>query len=299
MKKKMRKLLTTTTIILAICSAMVGQNLPTTNLYMFDIQKESDSLYLFKNPKFLSNFNSRGYNNQPAFMSENELYITVGIPGEGQTDIYKLDLKNNTRMQVTRTKESEYSPTLMPDANNFSSVRVELDGKQSQRLWSFPFSRSNNGKPFFPGVTNIGYHYWLDNYRVALFIVGEPAYLAVGDVRDGSIQDLTTDIGRGFQTSPAGNLAYIHKATESTWYIKEMNNQTLRSRIIAPTLAGSEDFCVLADGTILMGRGYKLYKYHPKKDTEWLEIGDFRYYGINAITRLAVNSKGKLVLVGS
>ena len=295
----MRKLFASITFLSAFCSVLIAQDLPTTNIYMFDIEKESDSLYHFNNPKFLTDFNANGYNNQPAFMSENELYLTVGLPGAGQTDIYKLDINDKTKLQVTRTQESEYSPTLMPDNRNFSAVRVELNDQQAQRLWSFPFSRANNGKPFFPTVTNIGYHYWLDNYRVALFVVGDPAYLAVGDVRDGSIQDLTTNIGRGFQTSPAGNLAYIHKATESTWYIKEMNNETLRSRIIAPTLPGSEDFCVLPDGTVLMGRGYKLYKYHPKKDTEWLEIGDFRYYGINAITRLAVNGKGKLVMVGS
>ena len=110
---------------------------------------------------------------------------------------------------------------------------------------------------------------------------------------------IDADIGRGFKTSPAGNLAYIHKATESAWFIKELNKETLRSRIIAPTLEGSEDFCVMSDGTILMGRGNKLYKYHPKLDTEWFEIADFRYYGINAITRLAVNSRGQLALVGS
>ena len=295
----MGKGLYTILFLFTICSVTIAQNLPKTNLFLFDLEKESDSLYNFTNPRLLTDFNSDGYNNQPAFMSEHELYLTVGFPGDGQTDIYKLDIEKKTKLQVTRTAESEYSPTLMPDGRDFSTVRVEMDDRQSQRLWSFPFSRSNNGKPFFPSVTNIGYHYWLDNYRVALFIVGEPAYLAVGDVRDGSIQDLTTDIGRGFQTSPAGNLAYIHKATESTWYIKEMNNETLRSRIIAPTLEGSEDFCVLPDGTVLMGRGHKLYKYHPKKDTEWFEIGDFRYYNINAITRLATNGKGQLVMVGS
>jgi len=281
------------------CSLATTQNLPNTNIFLFDLEEESDSVFNFNNPRLLTDFNGDGYNNQPAFMSDSELYLTVGIPGDGQTDIYKLDIEKMTKLQVTRTAESEYSPTLMPDGRSFSSVRVEMDNKQSQRLWSFPFSRTNNGKPFFPSVTNIGYHFWLDNYRVALFIVGEPSYLAVGDVRDGSITDLTTNIGRGFQTSPAGNLAYIHKATETTWYIKEMNNETLRSRIIAPTLEGSEDFCVLPNGTVLMGRGSKLYKFHPKKDIDWLEIGDFRYYNVNAITRLAVNSRGQLVMVGS
>ena len=277
----------------------LGQNLPNTNLYLFDVKKTGDSTFAFTNAQYLSDFNPDGYNNQPCFMSDDELFLTVGYPGDGQTDIYALDLSKNTKLQVTRTAESEYSPTLMPDGRNFSSVRVELNTGQAQRLWSFPFSRQTNGKPVFPNILNIGYHYWLDSYRVALFIVGEPSYLAVGDVRDGSMEKLTTDIGRGFKTSPAGNLAYIHKATESAWFIKELNKETLRSRIIAPTLEGSEDFCVMSDGTILMGRGNKLYKYHPKLDTEWFEIADFRYYGINAITRLAVNSRGQLALVGS
>lgn len=295
----MRKSLSTVVLILAVICSALAQDLPNTNIYLFDIEKKNDSTFLFQNGKFLTDFNKDGYNNQPFFFSDTELYITVGFPAEGQTDIYSLNLQNNTKLQVTRTAESEYSPTIMPDKSDFSAIRVELDANNSQRLWSFPVSRKDNGQPVFPNTIGVGYHYWLDNYRLALFMVDAVNYLAVGDIRDGKLEELTTNIGRTFKKSPAGNLAYVHKTSETTWFIKEMDKETLRSRVIAPTLAGSEDFAVLPDGTVIMGRGSKIYKYHPKKDNEWLEIADLRFYNINSITRLAVNSVGQIAIVGS
>ncbi|RMG77666.1 MAG: hypothetical protein D6714_19480, partial [Bacteroidetes bacterium] len=237
--------------------------------------------------------------NQPCFVRNNELLLSVRMAGDNQNDIYLLNLEKKTKLQVTKTAESEYSPILMPDKFHFSCVRVELDPNQTQRLWRFPLSRQNNGKPVFEYLVDVGYHEWLDAARVVLFIVAEPAnYMVVADTRDGSTQQLTSDVGRCFKKLPNGNIAYIHKATDKTWFIKELDAQTLRSEIIAPTLPGSEDFAVLKNGTFLMGRGTKLFKLQPGKDDDWVETGDFREYNFSSITRLSVSDDGKLALVG-
>ena len=99
----MRKVLYFIALMIAFGGTMMAQGLPNTNVYLFDIKKESDSLYQFSNPKLLTDFNSEGYNNQPCFMSDDELFITVGYPGEGQTDIFALDGAKRTKLQVTRT----------------------------------------------------------------------------------------------------------------------------------------------------------------------------------------------------
>ncbi len=276
-----------------------AQDIPTTNIYLFELEQESDSVFLFKSPKYLTDFNKDGYNNQPCFIRENELLISVRKAGEEQNDIYSLNLEKGTKLQITKTVESEYSPTLMPDLYNFSSIRVEADENGTQRLWQFPISRQNDGKPVFEYLIDIGYHQWLDKYRVVLFIVDEPNYMVIADVREGSTEQLATNIGRSLKIMNNGNLAYIHKPTDSVWYIKELNSRTLRSEIIVETLPGSEDFTIMADGTFLMGRGTKLFKFHPEKNENWIEIGDFRDYNISSITRLEVSKGGKLALVGS
>lgn len=295
----MKSLFITIIFCLGASLLLFAQDLPVTNIYLFELEQESDTVILFKSPRYLSDFNPKGYNNQPCFIRENELLISARMVDSDQNEIYSLNLEKGTKLQVTKTVESEYSPTLMPDQFNFSAIRVEADENGTQRLWQFPISRQNDGKPVFEYLIDIGYHQWLDKNRVVLFIVSDPNYMVVADVSDGSTQQLSTNIGRSFKMLKNGNLAYIHKATESTWFIKELNSKTLRSEIIVQTLQGSEDFTIMADGTFLMGRGSKLYKYHPQKNEDWIEIGDFRDYNISSISRLEISKGGKLALVGS
>ena len=286
-------------ILIGTSFSIHAQNdIPSTNIYLFEIDQENDTLFNFTNAKFLTNFNTDGYNNQPCFIRDNELLFSARTAGQNQNDIYLLDLEKGTKLQITKTAESEYSPILMPDKFHFSSVRVELDDNGTQRLWRFPLSRQNNGKPVFDYLVDIGYHEWLDERRIVLFIVGEPNYMVVADTRDGSTQHLASNIGRAFKKLPNGNLAYIHKATESTWFIKELDKTSLRSEIIVETLAGAEDFAIMKNGTYLMGRGAKLFKFMPNQDEDWVEIGDFRDYNFSSITRLAISGDGKLALVG-
>lgn len=278
-------------------NTLSAQAPPNTNIYLFQIEQLTDSLIQVNNPQLLTNFNAQGYNNQPRFFSDDELYFTSQQPAQQQPDIYAFNLRRNTKTQITNTPEGEYSPTLTPDASYFSAVRVEADDAGTQRLWEFPTDRNNNGKPVFKYVKGVGYHYWLNNYQVAMFIVGEPNTMVVGDTRTDKTLQIATNIGRCFQDLPNGNMAYVHKENDYTYYIKSFNPYSRKSKTIVKTLPGSEDFAVLPEGTIIMGKGSKLYKYHPAYDTDWLEISDLRYYNIRKISRLAVSDDFKLALV--
>jgi len=276
-----------------------SQAQPVSNVYLFDMEQLNDQEFRFSNPQYLTNFNPEGYNNQPAFFSDDEIYLSVQEKGMSQPDLYLLNLRNKTRTLVTQTPEGEYSPAISPNPYVFTAVRVEKN--RTQRLWQFPTDRLSEGKPVFKDIENVGYYHWLSSSRIALFRVDNPNYLALADVRTDKTRKLTSNIGRGFQTLPNGNLAYVHKATDRTWYIKELEvfNTALDSEIVVTTLPGSEDFVVLRDGTYIMGNGSKLFKYNPilDEDQGWREIGDFRYYGIRNITRLALSPSGKIAIV--
>ncbi len=273
----------------------VGQNHPPTNVYLFNYQQVHDSLFKFSRPKFLTKFNLGGYNNQPAFFNDHIIYLTSTSTKEGAPDIVKLNLAERTVSKVTSTPEGEYSATNIFSSGEFSVIKTEPNGVQ--RLWKLPIDRSTKGEPILNNMTNIGYHFWLNKNKVALFMVDEPHYLAVADTRDNSSIKLTSYIGRCFQKLPNGNLAYVYKATDSTWYIQELNISNYKTKILTKTKPGAEDFVILRDGTILMGSGSTLFKFHPSIDSSWLPIIDLANYGITKITRMAVNKTGKIAIV--
>lgn len=277
-----------------------AQRLEHHDLLLFSLNLTVDSVWVPSSPRFLTKFNPKGYNNQPNFFSDNDLYVvTQSIGDTTQTEILALDLLMSTQTRVTYTPlTSEYSPTVMPSGTRFSCVRVEEDG--TQRLWSFPIDRSDNGRPEFPRITGVGYHCWLRDTLAAFFIVGENGAqhtLQVAGLRGQKLQRISSNIGRCLQRTPRGQLAFISKTTEQTWFLKTWDPATGKQDIVIKVPPGIEDFAVLPDGTYLTGSGPRLYQFKPGKQTDWKEIANWSQFGVNRITRLAVSRSRKLVAV--
>ncbi|MCA0234859.1 MAG: hypothetical protein LCH81_00595 [Bacteroidetes bacterium] len=280
--------------------AATAQRLEHHDLLLFSLSQNADSTWSLAAPRFLTQFNPRGYNNQPNFFSDNELYVVSQSLGDTtQTDILSLDLAAQAFTKVTATPlTSEYSPTLMPGGSRFSCVRVEEDG--AQRLWSFPINRSDNGRPEFPLVYGVGYHCWLRDTLAAFFIVGEngaPHTLQVAGLRGQKLQRIAADIGRCLLRTPRGQLAFVSKTTDQIWFLKTWDPATGKQDIVLRIPPGVEDFALLPDGTYLMGNGARLYQYKPGLQTEWKEIASLEPYGVRKITRLTVSKNRKLVIV--
>ena len=186
----------------------------------------------------------------------------------------------------------------MPGGKRFSAVRVEEDG--NQRLWSFPLDRSDNGRLELPRIYNVGYHCWLRDTLVALFIVGEndqPHTLQVTGLKSQKLQRIASNIGRCLLKRPDGKLLFVQKATEQTWFLKTWDPKTNAQEILLKMPAGSEDFALLADGTLLCGSNAKLLQFKTSRDADWKEVADLSKYGVKKITRLAASKDGKLAVV--
>jgi hypothetical protein len=295
---KLPNLITFLAVIFVMTTAVC--QLPNTNIYCMDMEKFGDQMEV-KNPKFLTAFNSYGYNNQPQWVNNNELYIAVQTPYDtSQTEIFSLSLLNSTLTQVTATRESEYSPTLMPDRKNVSCIRVDATRAGTQRLWSYPMDRTSSGRDLLPLHQDIGYHCWLSDKKIALFIVAAAGnYLKLVNVEDQSSIQLQTGIGRSLARMSDGKLAFVQKATPQTWYLKSMDANSYNTDIIIETLPGSEDFAFLSDGTFIMGNGSKLYSYkigNPVK--QWTEIADLSKHGVTNIKRLTISrDQDKIAIV--
>ena len=282
-------------IVLIYCTMLVTHfawsQVPVSQVYLFDLQSLADGHTVVHTPRLLTSFNNAGYNNQPFFKNENELYLTVQIPQEGESDIHLFNLITRTRQRITFTPKSEYSPVVTPDKKYISCVRVDDAASATQRLYKYENKPRGQEISVLPDIKNVGYHTWLDDKTVALFLVATPNQLAIVDIESRDPLIFTSDIGRCLASTDKGHLIYVHKISSEFWYIKEYDPVTQRASIITETVPGSEDFAISADGYFIMGAGSKLFVYKPGVDTSWKEIADLKYFGINAITRLAVNGK--------
>ena len=132
---------------------------------------------------------------------------------DGQTDIYRYDIPAGRISRVTQTPESEFSPTVTPDGAHISVVRLEADG--TQRLWSvIPSGPKIETALVLADVKPVGYHAWIDERTVALYILGErgqPATLQVADTQTGKTELVATGIGRSIQRMPSGQISFVQR----------------------------------------------------------------------------------------
>lgn len=281
--------------LLGTMSFQAKSQYPNTNIYMMDYTLQRDSLFL-EYPEFLTAFNDAGYNNQPFFISDKTIYLTSNYHNTEKTEIIKLDLSKKSLSRVTKTSESEYSPVLAPDGKFFTCIRVERDGKD-QSLWKYPIDQSNGGKRLLDNLNNIGYHCWLSESEVALFIVDTPVKLILADVETGNTRYLLDNIGRCIKSTPQGDLIIVHKLLDNKWYLKKYNPDLRTFKIITETLPGKEDFEILPDGSIIMANGSEIWKYSNNRviDT-WKKMDDLSDLGIKNISRIS-SSSNKILFV--
>ncbi len=245
------------TALIVGCSSVPQTPLPNTDVYVADIDIAAGSV------KNVRNITQRlGYDNQPSFSADGKSILFVS-DRSGSTDVYRYDLATATTLQITDTEESEFSPTPMNDGKSFSAVRVgkpRADGEEyteSQQLWRYDFT----GRAIAPvlGIRRVGYHCWLDEGLVALFIVGNdekglPHRLIAADLASRQTVDLASNIGRTLKRTPDGRLSFVDKSDSTSWMISTIAQGDDKPTPLIATPEGSEDFCWLPDGTMISVR---------------------------------------------
>ena len=239
----------------------VTAQLPNTNIMLFDL-KVNEVKMILENPRVLTNFNARGYNNQPFFLDDKSLLITSDYQAKGLTDIYQLNLEDQTVLRISATDESEYSPTYMSESEEISMIRQEVveSGTVPQILWKYPANREHSGELLVDQYQNIGYHTWIDQDKVALFLVGQaesPHKLIIYDTKTQTEQFIAYNIGRCFKYDGAGGLIYLQKIG-SSWTIRRFSIEGNVSKLIARSLPDSEDFDLLQNGDIVAAKEKKI-----------------------------------------
>lgn len=232
-----------------------------------------------------------GYDNQPFFLPDGRAFLYTSIREDSQADIYRYDLDHLTSVRLTTTRESEYSPTPLPEGTGFSVVRVEADS--AQRLWVLD-EDGTRPRLVLDSIQPVGYQAWGDAHTVVLFVLGSPPTLQIADTRAPGARGavVAQNIGRSLQRVPGSALvAFLQRDSIAGNWIKEVNPQTKAVTPLVRAPAGADFFTWTPDGIALAGRGTQLYQWNPRRSLTWEEIADFSAAGLTNVTRLAVSPK--------
>ncbi len=269
---------------LALLPPLAAQAPPGTDIYVAPLIRNGATLTVGP----AANLTARaGYDNQPFFTPDGRgLYYTS--QRDGQTDIYRYDFASRTATQVTRTAESEYSPTVMPDGRRLSVIRVERDS--TQRLWAFTLEGTPVG-PLLDTIKPVGYHTWLAPDTVFIFVLGSPATLRRAVVSRGTADVMASDIGRSLWPVPGRHaVSYLQHDSSGVW-VRSLDPVTGVSEPLARLVEGSEFFAWTPAGELLSAAGNRVLRWRPG-DTAWAEIARFGEPGLQKISRLAVSPSG-------
>jgi len=270
------------------------------DLYLFQLEPTAGHKYSVSHPQYLSDFNPGGYTNQPFFMADGQLLVSVRLTGSNQHDIYQLSLKDNTFRQLTETAFNEFSPIIHPDGNKISMVRQIMGDTMDQQVYMGYMSGGS-----FESVTSkfrdIGYYTWMDRNQLALVRVGEKIHhLVLFNQQLNTTRRIASSVGRTLHSDGTGTVIYLDKTKADEWYLTEYYPETDEFNPIIGIPGTAVDFAVAPDRTFFIGVSGKLYCFNALHHITWEEIADLSALGIKQISRLAISPDGKsLALVNT
>ena len=267
-------------------------------IHLLEIVVTSDKVQVLGS-KIISS--SIGYHNQPSFTNNNKLLFSS--ERDNQNDIAEYNIKNNNNKLkfITSTFTSEYSP-IQYKKNKVTAVSLDKNGVQYLRIYDI---KKNTFKvPFDYKV--IGYYNYSKKIKdliISSVLENNELVLYSSNIKTKKHIYIDNNTGRSIHHIPnkfnEEKFSYISKK-DTIWKIKYVDLTTYKTGFIANTLDNNEDICWLKDGSIITSKNDKLYKFNPKTDKKWIEICNLSEYGINNISRIAINpNNDKLALVNS
>ena len=232
-----------------------------------------------------------GYDNQPSFNpAGTAIYYTAGVDAT-QTETFRYRLDGGAVEQVTHSPDaSEFSPTLIPGQDAFSAIH---EARGLQYLWRYGTDGSELG-PIFATVEPVGYHAWADDRTAAMFVLGDPPTLQVGDALSGEVRTVAENPGRSIHRIPGtAGISFVRKVADGDWWIERLDPATGATAPIAQTLPGREDYAWTPTGEILMGDGTALHAWTA--DAGWTGVAVPARDDAGDISRLAVSPDGSRI----
>jgi hypothetical protein len=261
-------------------------------IYLFDLKSRKGQVTI-TNPVNITKH--KGYDNQPSFDAENSLIYYSSINEDGRSDIKTYNYKRKEAKSFTTTSEREYSPTLTPD-KSFISCIIQRDNS-AQDLGKYPLGGGESEVIISSLI--VGYHAWMDNSNLALFVLGDTTTLHLYQLPTNKDIVLASDIGRSLHKIPGmRGLSFIQKTADKDWLIKKVDLNTKEISTITKTIPGREDITWTGDGLIISSDGESLFVFNPGKDLSWRKVEvKMGKEILKGVTRLAISQDGEKLAV--
>lgn len=264
-----------------------------TQIFLFSIAIEPDTIAIGTLIDWQQN---DGYNNQPFFISNDEILFASDNPTA--PDIRKYDSSTNESQWIhSPTEGGEYSPQRRPDTDNITAVRLDSDGLQ--RLYMYD-TYTKNWTTLLEHIA-IAYYSFYDKDTLLATVLNESEMdLVLANIATQQVDTLASQAGRVVGRVPDTNLmtyTLLNEAEEFDLYT--FDPETGESVFICQLPYTVQDAIWLDDTRILAASGYRLFIYDTWGEDSWEYAGSTERFGVTDITRMALSPDGKkLAVVG-
>lgn len=263
-----------------------------TEIYLLDLSNEGGA-FILSNPK---NVTKRvGYDNQPFFHPTKPLLYYTSMK-DGQTDIWSYNYKTGERLQITKTIDSEYSPTVTPDLKYLSCI-VQRKSNGDQDLVKYDIDNPLKTQIIFESqkTGKIGYQAWLNSNELITFVLGTPQTLHYQNIITKKDTIIVSNIGRSLHLMPNQKTFSFVQQIGEKWFIRSFNPAKNTIKDIAESDPNSEHYNAwTTDGIILESRNAEIYWYDSSvKNWEYVILPE--NLPKKKISRMAV--KGNKIVV--
>lgn len=261
--------------------------MPETQLWLFQLKKEKDSVFLAKGTCITP---GKGYHNQPSFSIDEKCLYFVSADSTQATDIYSYTLRSAKMQRVTQTPLSEYSPQELKPAVLYAVV-VETDS--AQKIHEIDAKTGLHTKVLEPD--SVGYYCFLNADTLIYYKLTEPHSLRVLDLKSNSETWLGNAPGRGFKAFNAYTLYYCLKDSLSI-SLYRYNFRLQKAVLLSVFPAGGEDIVWHNTLGLLRSEGKHILQLQENTGN-WKPLFDLGVLGLHRITRFAFDSKLKTLVV--
>ncbi len=275
-------------LIILIYNVALAQQ-PNTDVWLFPLRTEKNVLQLKPGVNIT---NREGYDNQPSWDTNDKRIFFVSVKEDKQSDVYFYDLGKKKITQVTKTIESEYSPTLIDNGKKLACVVVEKDS--AQRVWTYDTQTGAMLQPLF-NEDSIGYFTLLNKDSVLYYKLTNPHSLRAHQLSTKKESWLANHPVRGFKKVNAYTFVYGIKDSSSVKFY-QYDARIQKASIVCEYPSVSEDIIWHPTLGLLKSEEAIILKWDTVQQ-KWETLLDFKPFGIKRISRFTFDSKTKNIVV--
>ena len=238
-----------------------------------------------------------GYDNQPHFTKDSATILYSRDDGI-QTDIWEYDIAAGTHTQITRTPESEFSPTPSPDDQTISMVF-----ERSNSIWQIDRSNPDEPQPVLEAVGIIEpVGYFARNHETGDILFWSRFGFSVTLAHD-TKQESFFITGHAVPSTPhvipgTDDISFVHRQMNDQVWIKALDPQSKAVRPLTQIVGSNANYAWAPDGSILQIEDAKLHRWRDD-GKGWKVISDLSAHGVASANRIAVSPDGnRIAIVG-